>query len=696
MTLSFYASKNIIYEIRILSNKTEITYKKHCRFDGIATITVLKNFDIPKDGKITVQIRAMSSKRVRILKGSRFSAVFIGKSGSEFAEFVEPLKEEKYDGGIDQHILSSYIPKNVIQQKEIKETNQDKYQIGMPRHGVYVITLHLNIKISTFDKLTAEIRVYEKGLKAFTSLYSRKTTDFCSSASKEYKETSLVLTGVLALETHDFITIALKSACKDAFMILKGSWISFMAARSHDFAASFLIRGQPVKNELIPPVPDLVLNMTSSRVFPLNVMLSLDQKEFKCPFNGLYFINMNLVVSGRKSMLKTANIQVLKRNADHNVDRALYINRSVIFDVNVTIFDGLTAITPSFVHNLKENDILSFRVFSNSKLEIRNQSSLFISLTDFVETGRTFVGEHKKNEVPIIWDKKEPFIMTSWVPKIPGFVGFSSQGARRAPKTGEYLVTCFAELVLRSNVSIDNLRLSLLVYFDGKSAEFGLKDSSEVIKSGNGTINFYLSVSGVLEGKKDSNLVTLLVSNQYDVNITISSSQLSVSLHSASEEGPEMYRALLSSPKLLTFKKNNWVPLDRRIYLNNDGEFKSNSVEFLGNRIQAQRSILAFVAATTVLHGVDGTVEYGVVVAPGSELKSNFTITTEVNGKSLKTLKWVGFVYMTPWQQLGLVVRMVGSGTNEGSSRLSWSSLSFMALSFPDTADQVQFLKGSR
>ena len=700
MMLSFLATKGVTYEVRLISNKTEIVYKRQFCYNGIATVSLLKNMEMLKDDPISVEIMAVNLKGVVILKGSRLAAVYMGNSDSKFISFVAPLKKRRFDGGIKEHIISNYLPQNVSRQKNIKEIEQENYQIAMPKHGVYIITLHLNVKISPLGTLSTEILVYDKGLKASTSLYGQPALTICSSTAQEYKERSLVLTGILALETHDFIKISLKSSRQDSFMILENSWISFMAVGSHDFAASFHLKSEAAKAEVLPSATALVLNATKSDVFLLNEMLDADNKKFRCPLNGIYIITMNLVIFSGKSALRTASIHVVKRNTDPKVDNSLHTNQSIIFNAHFTIFNGLTAISPTFVHSLKENDILSFHIIPNPDLEVRKESSLFISLIDFIGTGRTFISEYSQVAMPIEWNNKGQYNISSWIPRTQGFEQFSSTGNAKAPTSGFYLVSCYVQLECLFNKSVDSLELSLLLYFNDKDQEFGLKDRIEVMRTGNGTVYFYLSVSGVLEARKDALLMTLLRSNKFDINMSIVYSELSVSLNSPSEISSEIYRSLQSSTKLLSFKKDNWVPLDRRIYSNTNGEFKSESVEFLGLRFHAQKSILAFVSATTILHGVNGIVEYGVVVGTGSELKGRgLTTTVEVRGKHLRTLKWTGLVYMEPWQQISLVVRITGNvdvQQFDGTARTSWSSLAFMALSFPQSAERLQPLGNSR
>ena len=701
ITLSFLATKGVTYEVRLTSNKTEIIYKRHYCYNGIATISLLKNIEMLKEDEISVQIIAVNLKGVIVLKGSRLTAVYVGNSDNKFVDFVAPLKESRFNGGIKEHILSDYLPQNIIAQNNIKEIEQENYQIAMPKHGVYIITLHLNVKISPYGTLSTEILVYDKGLKASASLYGQPALTTCSSAVYEYKERSLVLTGVLALETHDFIKISLKSSRQDSFKILKNSWISFIAVGSHDFAASFLLKSEAVTAEILPSAPALVLNATKSDVFLLNEMLGEDSKTFRCPLNGIYVITMNLVIFSGKSALRTASIHVAKRNTHPKIDKSLHTNQSIIFNANVTIFTGLTTISPTFVHCLKENDILSFYILPNSDIEVRKESSLFISLIDFIGTGRTFISEYGRTAMPIAWTNKGQYIISSWIPRTQGFERFSSGSNAKAPTSGFYLVSCYVQLESMFNKSVDSLELSLLLYFNDKDPEFGLKDRIDVMRTGNGTVHFYLSVSGVLEARKDALLMTFLRSSKFDINMSIVYSELSVSLHSPSEASSEIYRSLQSSTKLLSFEKNNWLPLDRRIYSNTNGEFKSESVEFLGLRFHAQKSILAFVSATTILHGVNGIVEYGVVVVgTGSELKGQgLTTTLEVSSKYLRTLKWTGLVYMEPWQQISLVVRITGNVDAQkfdGTSRTSWSSLAFMALSFPESAERLQPIGDNR
>lgn len=691
-TLSFYANKSTLYKARLMSNKTEVMYMKYCPYDGIATIAFNKYINLNKDDDVSIQITASNSAPVRVLKGGRFAAVYIGKSGSSFAEFVEPLTENTYYAGVEEHTLSNYVPQNVIEKKNIKETMKPYYQITMPRHGVYIITLHLNLKMSLDDTLTAEVRVYERGLKAFTSLSSQPMAVICNAISKKYGETSSVLTGVLALEAHDFVSISFRSSCKDAFMVLKDSWVSFMAVRSHDFVASYSIRGQ--SDYLLPSMQGLVLNATSPLVFPLSESMIGGKMIVKCPLSGIYLISMNLIVSGSKLASNTANVQVLRRTIGWNTSKPILTNQSAIFDVNVTIFEGLATISPTFVHILRDGDDLSFHIRSNSKLEIMEGSSLFISLIDFVETSRTFIGEQDKISMIIPLRNREFYTITPWTPVTLGSVGYHSGHVLKVPQSGFYMVSCYVHLVSKFNVSVDSVEVSLQVYFDDQDRDFGLKDVSEVVGKGNDTVNFFLSVSGVLVASKDATLMTSLRSTKHDINITILASHVSVSFHAPSEDGTETYRTLQSSTKLLAFKEDNREHLDRRVYENTNGEFKSDSVEFLSVRFHAQKSILAFVCATTVLHGVEGTVQYGIAISTGAKVKRDgLTVKTDVSSKRLKTLKWTGFVYMEPWQQLSLEVRLIGQETYVRNARISWSSLSFMAMSIPDTASQVHALE---
>ena len=690
MTLSFIATKDVSYEVRLISRQTEITYRMNCNYSGTATVSVLQSIEMRNNDTISVQLMALGLNGVTVLKGSRLTAVYIGKSDPEFIEFTERLKEERFVSGGKEHILKDYLPQKIIKEKNIKQVGQENYQIAMPKHGVYFVALHLNVEMNVRDTLSTQILIYDRGLKAFASIYGRSAVVICGSAAKDKRKRSIVLTGILALETHDFIKVSLKSRCKNSFRILKDSWISFTAVRSHDFAASFHINRWTANPDDRPRVSDLVLNATASNIFLLNTQISSDGKKFKCPLNGIYMITMNLIISAGQAALRTTNIRVLKRNTNQNIDKSLNNNQSILFDANITIFNRLTAANPTFVCSLKENDILSFHILGNVKLEVHKESSIFISLIDFVETGRTFLSKYGGKLLPIQWANDGYYSISSWIPITQGSELFLSRDDRKAPAGGFYLVSCHVQLECTFNNSVDSLELSMFVYFNDKDREFGLKDRVEVMKKGNGTDHVYLSVVGVLQARKDAILMTSLRSSKYDIGITILSSELSVSLHRPSEDDAEIYRSLQSSTKLLSFKKDNWISLDRRIYSNGDGEFKSNSVEFLGLRFHAQRSILAFVSATTVLHGVDGIVEYGVVVYTGSQLTSSgLSTTVEVNKKQLKTLKWTGLVYMEPWQQIGLVVRMMRKSDIQ-FSRTSWSSLTFMALSFPESADRLQ------
>ena len=677
-----------------MSNKTEARYIKHCSFNGIAMISFLKNIELSKDDELSLQLKALRLKRLVISKRSRLSAVYIGKSESKLLDFVVPLKETISNHGSDRLSLSKFLLQNITEQKNIKVFDKKKDQIVMPKHGVYIITLYLTVKMSNLDTLSTEILVYDKGLKTLTSLYGQKAHTDCSFSDRECQDTSFVLTGVLALEAHDYLGIYLRSSCKHSFTILKGSWVSFIAVRSHDFAAGLFLQSQPAQKEALSKGSTLILNATSSNVFPLNEMISADNREFRCPLSGIYIVAMNLVILNGNPALTSVNIRVVKRSADQILDKFHQTNYSTIFEIDVTMYDRRTAVNPTFVRILKENDILSFHISANSNLEIRKESSLFLALIDFIETGRTFLAKYNLTRAPIRWYSKAEYVLSSWIPKTRGFERYSSLDGMKAPKSGTFLVSCYVHLECRFGSSVDVLQLSVLVYFDDKDADLGLKDRVELMSKGNDTVHFYLSVNGILEARKDALLKTLLKSNKHDLNISVVFGELSVSLNSPSEDGAEIYRSLQSSTQLLSFRKSSWVKLDRRIYANANGEFKSESVEFLGSRFQAQRSCLAFVSATTVLHGVNGVVEYGIAVDTISG-KRNWGLTTlEVSDKYLRTLKWTGLVHLEPWQQVGLEVRVTGTvdfTQFEGTSRTSWSSLAFMALSFPESADVLQY-----
>lgn len=672
----------------MISNSAKVRYTKKCAFDGVVTISLLRNVQLNKGDEVTVQVRATGSNEVLFLRGSRFAAVFIGKKDSDYAEFVAPLKGKIFDSGVDTAYLSGYIPERVIKQKKI-DLSRRRYQFAMPCHGVYVVTLHLNLKISAMDSLSAEILAYDRGLKGISSVYGRSGTVRCETQTSAFNKTTLVLTGVFALIPADYTFISLASACRKQFIMLEGSWVSFMAVRSHDMVASYSTRGQSQLYTAMPIERGLVLNATQPSVFPLGESTSADKTEFVCPISGIFLINMNLVVSRRKSMAKIVNIQVVKQSKSVTNSGPIRTIKSAIFDVNITVFDGLTTLTPTFVATLREKDVLSFHILSNPKLDILEDSSIFLSLIDFVETGRTFIAEYPKHAHYSAQSSNAVHLLTSWVPKTVASTQF---GSRKAPKKGFYIISCYIHLVAKFNVSSGGIALAFNVYFDGTNADFGLRDAIEVVSKGNGIAHLYLGVSGVLEASENATLITSLSSNKDNLNATILSGQLLMSVYTPSEYGTETFRSLQSSTKLLSLKTDNFASLDRRVYANTNGEFKSEGVGFVGIRFQAYKSILAFVCATTVFHGVEGTVRYGVFVNSASNVRVKaWTITADVSRRQLKTLKWIGLVYMEPFQQLSLEVKLTGKISKEASkgySRVSWSSLSFVALSSPDSADQ--------
>ncbi|XP_065068666.1 uncharacterized protein LOC135693980 [Rhopilema esculentum] len=690
VTLSFYA-KDTTYEINLVSNVTEIRFQRSFKYVGFATVTLVKNVNLSKFEELTLQVKSPEMEGVHILAGSRFSAVYIDSDDNNFVEFSQPLKEKGFESKVAVHTITNYVPEWVIGKYNIKKRQQKKhlYSIAVPKHGVYVIMIYLNMKISALDEITANVLVFNEGIVKVTSLYGRPQPVNCDVLPKKYEQISFTVNGVLALEAHDFVSISLRSSCKDGFGILGDSWISFMAVRSHDIAAGFLLRGQPLITDSMRYLQILHLNSSFLNALPLGSSFAKENTEFRSQMRGLYLIALNLVFSRRSSDLKTINIRIEKKTHTPNVLTESF--RSVkVFDVNMTVFEGTTAINPIFVHNLEENDLVSFSVVSDGVVSIRETSSLFISLVDFVESGRTFISVLQPQSNLIQFDTKGDHNIENWIPKTSGSISFTSHGMPVAPEDGYYTISCYVEILTKSNVTIPNFGLTLVAYFDDKNMNFGLRDKVEAHAKANGTTSIFLNVIGVLETKKSSRFRTVLHADRLGINATILSGHLSMTFHGKSSHPPETFRTLQSSTKLLSFRQNGWEYLSKRVYENAKGEFKTDDVRFLGLNYYAFKSTVAFVSATTIFHGINGTLEYGVVLLAGSALaKKGLTVEAELNSKTLRTVKWSGLVYMEPWQQLTLAVRMKEGSKFDLSrinARISWSSLSFVALSYPENA----------
>lgn len=616
---------------------------------------------------------------------------------SKLAEFSEELPNDKTfnAGQTSEHILMvpSYLPQNIIEEKGIKVTKNSK-QISMPKHGVYVISLHLNVKMSPKDKLTTRVFVFKEGLKTTTSVNGR----LYSQSSGQYQEISLLLTGVLTLQSLNFITISFKLSSQKSFQILKNSRISFTAVRSHDLAASFTIERDRIVERAMASRPGLALNATQPFAFPLNEFVSNDKREFRCPLRGVYHISLNVVISGHKGTPKDVNLQIVRRtprlDSEATVKRDSSSSRfTSIFNASVTVREGLATITPSFLYNLKDSDLLSFHVYSSSNIEVLEKSSLFMSLVDFIEAGGTFIASLPKKPNVIPLDVYGEYHFNSWVAKTAGSVEFSHPGGHIAPKTGYYTVSTYLQIKSTFKIDISNLELTLFVYFDDKNRNFGLLDKVKVIAKANDTMNFFFTVNGIVEARKDAGLRTVLKSSERGVNLTAITGQLSITLHDQREDTPETFRNLQSSTKLLNLANGGWENIGKPIDDEANGEFKSANVEILGLRFHAYKSLVAFASATTIVYGIDGTVEYGIVVHGSDVIKrKGLTIEAEVNSKSLTTLKWSGLVYMEPWQQLALAIRRKDGGVvsrGRTRARTSWSSFSFVAISFPESAEDV-------
>ena len=698
-TLSFEAADGK-YEITIKSNSNKTLTKdiKIFRHKGIATITLFNQFQLQKSEELSVHMRGPSIGSIKILNGSSFNAVYIGPVKSKLAEFSEKLPNDvSFKAGQNsERVLMDYLPQKIIDKKGIKVTKSSKqYQISMPKHGVYVISLHLNVNMSPNDKLTTRVFVFKEGLKTTTSVNGR----LYSQSSGEFQEISLLLTGVLTLQSLNFITISFELSSQKSFQILKNSRISFTAVRSHDLAASFTIEKERIAERPMVRRPGLALNATQPFAFPLNEFVSNDKREFRCTLRGIYQISLNVVISGRKGAPKDVNLQVFRRTSP--LDSEATVNRdpssshfTSILNISVTVREGLATITPLFLYNLKDNDLLSFHVYSNTKIEVLEKSSLFMSLVDFIETGRIYIASLPKMPNVIPLDTYGEYHLNLWLAKTAGSVAFSHQGGDHiAPKTGYYTISTYLQIKSTFKIDISNLELTLFVYFDDKNRNFGLQDKVKITSKINDTVNFLFTVNGIVEARKDARLRTVLKSSDRAVNLTAITGQMSIIVHDQLQDTPETFRNLQSSTKLLNLANGAWENIGKPIDDQGNGEFKSANVEILGLRFVAYKSLVAFASATTVVYGIDGTVEYGVVVQGSDVIKrKGLTVEAEVNSKSLTTLKWSGLVYMEPWQELALAIRRKDGGvvsTGRIRARTSWSSFSFVAISFPESAEDI-------
>eukprot|EP00794_Sanderia_malayensis_P015992 gene15992-17602_t len=669
------------YEVKLLDDSNRILSKHYTVFhhDGHRSIAMFKAVNITANTRISLAINKSKKDKATVLKGTSLSAVYIGSIPRNSSEFSFTFDENiKFDAGMQVQTLKNYVPRRMIDDQLIILGDSNLYQIAVPKHGIYIFSFNLHLNMFINDQITMKISVWKDGIK------SVKNEEVRTINTNHTIETSMLVTSLLLLGRNDLISVTLESKKGYSFEIGKDSEISFTAVKAQSLAAGFITdTATKVNND--NEWTQVEFNALPFRAFGLNEFLISDRKNFKAPMSGLYFIVMNIICSSEDSKLNNYSIRILKENT-----------RTTPTELFAGTFSGLKKIFtthPSGVFSLNENDVISFYFASLSNFKVDKGSTVFISLIDFSESGRTFIGNIIPMNKPMSLNENVDHILKDWTVDTIGSTFYIPNQGYTALKNGFYLVACNVQVKIEflKDLSLD---VDLFVHFDDNDMNFGLKDMIQVTGKKNESRTILLTVNEVVKAKANSKLSTVLKLNKKDsgsLNMTVLSGRLSVTLFASNEEElTETFREVQASTKLLSINNNAWKYISKTIYDEKNGEFKTENVEMIGAQFLAKRPMVAYVSSTFIIHGIDGIVDYGMVVLPESEnsISKGLTLQTRLYGQTSTTLKWNGFVYLEPWNQLGLAIKRkkdpsISSTNSETSfSRSSWSSYSFIALPF--------------
>ena len=676
------------YEVRIASSSLLSMHRKTMNSDGISTVTIFAIVSLTAKEPLSIEIGGPKSK-VSILQGSSFSAVYIGPAANNLSEFSVSLPADKsFPSGREDQILSDYIPASVLKEKSIAIDTRRNYQFAMPRNGIYLLCLHLHLNMSMRDEVTVKVAVWDIGIETILALGEPALLPW-----KHTMITSILLTGVVSLGNSDFVTISLKSKQQKSFTVMKTSQVSLTLVRSGILAAGFKMRDDVSINSGASTVKRLRLTALPYEAYLLNQYLSMDNISFQCPLRGLYLVALNIVLTNQSPGSQTVSLRIRRSSLLTNENGAKDSN---IFTATFNVIKGTASYNPSGVYALQQNDRLSLHVDSKSAFTVSERSSIFISLIDLIETGRTVIAQTSSvaEQIPLNFDR--PFLFEKWLPEIEGSRFFVSHSQYTTLESGFYLVSCNFQLRVDITANLLSLEAMLVVYFGDQNINFGLRDMSYFSGHKNESKVLLLNVNGVLKAGAKSELKTLLkMSNgKQKINVTILCGRLSVSFYDPKpDHATESFRYVIASTKLLPLKNDVWEYIGKEnIQSSKNGEFKTADVEFNGPHFLAKGPLVGFASATTKIQGINGVLEYGLVVISGSEIlpKDDLTIETTVQSQTETTLRWSGLVYLEPWQQLSLAIKRkqkaskVTDAAEASHPRSSWSSLSFLGLSPPE------------